>query len=141
MMQFHRGDASQCLGAADGTYFADDVGMRVHRIATKNYTFEIPTDGRLVTNNTGRMEGKVITDLIRQHAPCKINQDFNKFPYIIRSDTILISSIREGQLLQLTAVRGILPPHFEFAINVEAGYKVCYPSNVIADYIETKLLK
>ena len=135
-MQFHRGDASQCIGAVDGVYLTRELRIKTYRIAIRDYTFTIPVDNRLAANHNLTEQNKLVTDLIVKNSPCKVMQNFQKFPYAIVNETIVVTPIRKGQLLLLVFTKATLPPHFEFGQNIGGQYRVCYPADVAVDYID-----
>ena len=114
-----------------------DVGIPFPVIAIKNYTFSIPLHGQWIGNRNQIKSRADIKGLIAQHSPCKINQGFHKFPYIVVNDTILVTPLIKGQVLVPVRVKETLPPNFEVGQSFENKHKVCYPSDVVRDYIET----
>ena len=111
-----------------------DVGIPFPVIAIKNYTFSIP----LHDQRTGGIKSRAdIKGLIVQHSPCKISQGFHKFPYIVVNDTLLVTPLIKGQVLVPVRVKETLPPNFEVGHSFENKHKICYPSDVVRDYIET----
>ena len=126
-MQFHRGDVSQCFGAVDGTYFSHEVGIKYFRIAIKNYTFPI------LLNKVSQRKSSV-TKFIARHSPCKTKQSFEQFPYTVANDTMFVTPVVEGQLLEPTNLKDALPQQFEFGIIKGTRYRVCYPSDIVVDY-------
>ena len=134
-MQFRYGDVSQCIGAVDWMYFTN-LGIKLYVIAIKNYTFIIPLDGGLIENTNQTNNVKVITGLIERHSPCKISQSLQNSPYFVVNNTILVTPLVKGQVLEPFKLKETVPPNFEVGRASRSKYVVCYPSDVVRDYIE-----
>ena len=134
-MQFRKGDVSQCIGAVDGMYFTN-LGIKLYVIAIKNYTFIIPLEDGLIANTNQTNDIKVITGLIKRQSPCKISQSFQNFPYLVVNNTILVTPLVKGQVLEPIKLKETVPPNFEVGRASRGKYVVCYPSDVVRDYIQ-----
>ena len=138
-MQFYRGDAAQCVGAADGHYFVD-IKPRQYRLAINNYTLRIPLEEKYATlQNNDEVLKDGIRKLIKSKTEfCRANVQYYKFPFTVQNGTVMVTPIVEGQMLALRGSHQVLPRNYEVSRHSKYGYRICYPSNITVDYIDVK---
>ena len=137
MMQFVRGDVTQCVAAVDGFYFMY-IRSEEYRLAISNYTLEIPLVGKYAAaDNKNQVPEENIVNLIRKHLSyCSESTNIRNFPYSIQNDTLVVRPITEGQILKLSSTYQVLIRNYEVAFHEANDYKICYPSNIMVDYID-----
>ena len=141
MMQFHRGDTTQCLSAVDGTYCNSQVGASQYKVAIRNYTFTIPIQNALSYHGSQSIAKERIIELIREHQKegCEIYA--HRYPYRIEDSQLVVTPIEQRDMITMIECNWLVASDYEIGYNQDREYNVCYPSDLVLDYLSGAKLK
>ena len=133
------GDASHCLISLDSQY-SFPMKYYQYRLAVKDYTLTIPfpeLDDK--TQNTVSKEKQYLLTKIRETTYlCPPGLKVEKYSYKIEEGVVKVTPVRKGDMIRLSAYREELPRRYEHGLNERTNLTVCYPTDIVIDFVNIK---